>query len=79
MGEKRLRTPDVKRLCLTRGQAKVLCAAQFRFSLEWPISSLHTDNLPYFDNLNFDIFDAVGAQCHFITPVLRAGRFPYVH
>jgi len=34
---------------------------------------------PNFDNFNFDIFDAVVPQCHFITSVLRAGRFPYVH
>jgi len=24
---------------------------------------------PYFDNLELDIFDAGGAQCHFITSV----------
>jgi len=24
---------------------------------------------PYIDNLEFDIFDAVGPQCHFITSV----------
>ena len=29
------------------------------------ISSLHT-TCPYFDNLNFDIFDAGGLQCHII-------------
>jgi len=27
----------------------------------------------YFDNLKFDIFDAGGPDCHFITSVLRAG------
>ena len=27
-------------------------------------SSLHTDNRPYFDNLEFDIFYAGGPQCH---------------
>jgi len=40
------------------------------------MSSLHTDICPYFDNLKFDIFDAGGPQCHFITSVLRAGRLP---
>ena len=34
---------------------------------------------PYFDNLKFDIFVAGGPQCHFVTSVLHAGRFPYVH
>jgi len=24
---------------------------------------------PYFDNLEFDVFDAGGPQCHFITTV----------
>jgi len=32
-------------------------------------SSLHTDNRPYFDNPEFDIFYAGGPQCHFITSV----------
>jgi len=27
----------------------------------------------YFDNLGFDIFDAVGSQCHFIMLVATAG------
>ena len=44
------------------------------------ISSLYIlTTCPYFDNLKFDIFDAGGPQYHFITSVLRAGRFPYVH
>jgi len=42
------------------------------------ISSLHIDNLPYFDNLKCDILDAGGSQRHFITSVPHAGRFPYV-
>jgi len=29
---------------------------------------------PYFDNVEFDIFDAGGAQCHFITSVAIAVR-----
>jgi len=32
-----------------------------------------------FDKLKFDIFDVGGPQCHCITSVRRAGRFPYVH
>jgi len=31
-------------------------------------------NCPYFDNLEFDIFDAGGPQCHFITSVTTATR-----
>jgi len=38
-------------------------------------SSLDTKTCPYFDNLKFDTFDADGPQCHFITSVLRAGKF----
>jgi len=34
---------------------------------------------PYFDNLNFDISDSGGPQCHFVTSALRAGRLPNVH
>jgi len=36
---------------------------------------------PYFDNLEFDIFDAGGPQCHFITSftmAVRFGRFQYI-
>jgi len=29
---------------------------------------------PYFDNPEFDVFDAVGFQCHFITSVTIAMR-----
>jgi len=39
------------------------------------IRSLDTDVCPYFDNHNFDIFDAGGPQCHFITSVPHAGGF----
>jgi len=28
---------------------------------------MHTDNLSFFDNLEFDIFDACGPQFHFIS------------
>ena len=34
---------------------------------------------PNFDNPKFDISDAGGAQYHFITSLMRAGRFPHVH
>jgi len=37
---------------------------------------LHTDNLSLFE---FDMFDAGGPQCHFITTVQRAGKFSYIH
>jgi len=33
---------------------------------------LHPDNLSLFDNLEFDISDAGGPQCHFITSVTIA-------
>jgi len=33
---------------------------------------------PYFDNLEFDIFDAGGYQCHFITSVTIAIRIHMV-
>jgi len=32
---------------------------------------------PYFDNLEFDIFDAGGLHCHFITSVTIAAGFEY--
>ena len=35
-------------------------------------SILHIDNLSLFDNLELDIFDAVGPHCHFITSVTVA-------
>ena len=31
---------------------------------------------PHFNNLEFDIFDAGGHQCHFITSVTIAVRIP---
>jgi len=39
------------------------CPAQFRFQLQ---SALLTTS-PYFDDLEFDIFDAISAHCHFIS------------
>jgi len=51
-----------------------LHVAQFGFRCI--ITRLHTDNLSLFDNRKFDIFDTDGPQCHIITSVLRAGRFP---
>jgi len=37
-------------------------------------SILDIDNLSFFDNLEFDIFDAGGPQCHFITSFTIAIR-----
>jgi len=37
-------------------------------------SILHIDHLFLFDNLELDIFDAGGPQCHFITSVIIAVR-----
>jgi len=39
------------------------------------ISSLHLDNLSFFDNLEFDIFDAGSSQCHFSRLYCMAGDF----
>jgi len=39
-------------------------------------SILHT-TCPYFDNFEFDIFDAGGPQCHFITSVTIAVAFEH--
>ena len=47
-----------------------------QFGFRCIITRLHTDNLSLFDNRKFDIFDTDGPQCHIITSVLRAGRFP---
>jgi len=47
-------------------------AGRMRPSLDFGCSKwiLYTVNLSlFFDNLEFDIFDAVGFQCHFITSV----------
>jgi len=37
-------------------------------------SILHIDNLSLFDNLELDIFDAGGPQCHFVMSVIIAIR-----
>jgi len=37
-------------------------------------SILHIDHLFLFDNLELDIFDVGGPQCHFITSVIIALR-----
>jgi len=37
-------------------------------------SILDIDNLSFFDNLEFDIFDAGGPQCHFIASFTTAVR-----
>ena len=48
-------------------QAKVLCGLVQVFA-EVKVSYILT-TCPYFDNLEFDIFDAGGPQCRFITSV----------
>jgi len=45
-------------------------AAQLRFSVV--IVSYTLTTCPYFDNLEFDIFNAGGFQCQFITSVIIA-------
>jgi len=61
-------------LCPTRGphvaQSKVLCGP-CSLGCRCNKSILYSDNL-YFDDLEFEIFDAGGLQCHFITYVTNA-------
>ena len=60
-------------LCLT---SYVQPAGRMRPSLGFRCSksTLHTDNLFLFDNLEPDSFDAGRLQCHFITSVTTAVR-----
>jgi len=46
-----------------------------------PLNTTLPTTCPYFAILKFDIFAAAGlnSQCHFITSVLRSGRYQYVH
>jgi len=59
-------------LCPTRAQSKVLCGPVSVFAVV-KVSHILT-TCPFFDNLEFDIFDAGDAQCHFITSVTNAVR-----
>jgi len=64
----------LSQLCPTCGphvaQSKVLCGL---VEVSTVLKVLHTQTIcPYFDNLEFDIFDAVGPQCHFIEFVTIA-------
>jgi len=63
-------------LCPTRGphvaQSKVLCGPVQVFAVV-NVSYILT-TCPYFDNLEFDIFEASDLQCHFITSVTTALR-----
>jgi len=49
------------------------CAARFSFSSVVKASHILT-TCPYFDTLEFDVFDAGGPQCHFITSLTTAVR-----
>jgi len=60
---------DVRPAMSNTRPSRRICVTQFSFSLQYP----------HFDNLGIDIIDAGGPQCHIITSVLRAGRYPYVH
>jgi len=53
-------------------QSKVLCGPVYVFAVVKVSYVLST--CPYFDNLEFDIFDADGLQCHFIMSVAIAVR-----
>jgi len=67
---------SLRQLCPTRGphaaQSKVLCGPVWVFAVV-KVSNILT-TYPYFDNLEYDIFDAGGLQCHFITSVSTAVR-----
>jgi len=63
---------SLDQLCPTLGPFEGFVRPSLGFSCSESI--LHTDNRPYFDYLEFDIFDARGRQCHFITSVTIAVR-----
>jgi len=58
-------------------QSKVLCDQIYLLAIVQAAYILTAS--PYFDNLQFDIFDAGGPYCNFIISVLCAGRVPCVH
>ena len=68
----------VGQLCLTcrpLRPSRWFCAAQFRSSLYCYMKvSYILIACPYVDNLEFDIFDADGPQCHFIMSSTIAVR-----
>jgi len=48
-------------------------SARMRRSLAYRCSKVsYILTCPYFDDLEFDIFDAGGPECHFIAPVIIA-------
>jgi len=71
MLRQRLRTVlPLRQLCPNRG----LVEGFVRPSLVFAIVSCILTTCPCFSNLEFDIFDAGGPQCHFITSVTIAVR-----
>jgi len=71
---KLIRTQQVQiclsQLCPAAAQSKVLCGP-VQVSAAVKVSYILTTS-PYFDNLEFDIFDAGSTQCQFITCVTMA-------
>jgi len=68
----------VGQLCSTRG-TRVACGPVEGFmrpslGFRCSIGILQLTTFPCFDNLEFDVFDAGGPQCHFITSVTIAVR-----
>jgi len=69
----------IDQLCPTRGTRATCgpgeCFVRPSLSFSGSKGILHTDNLPYFDNLEFNIFDAgVSSVGHLITSVNIAIR-----
>ena len=58
---------SLEQLCPTCGPVEGFVRPSLGFLCSKSIP--YTDNCPYFDNLEFDIFDAGGVQCHFILPL----------
>jgi len=59
----------LSQLCSTRGlmrPSRGFCAAQFRLRCSKIILQYVLTTCPYFDNFEFNIFDAGGPQSHFI-------------
>jgi len=87
-GSEQQSSPDeINLLLLVRATyISVLFFAHIPFVVNHTFNATPTERLqhyllttcPCFDNLEFDKFNAGGLQCHFITSVQRAGKFPNV-
>jgi len=71
----------LEQLCPSRGPraaSKVLCGPAKVLAVVKVSYIYILTTCPYFDNLEFDIFDAGGPQCHFITSITIAVRIQTV-